>query len=81
MLENNLYSSIQSAYRERHSTKTALLKEQSDILSALDSGSETGLLMLDLSAAFDTIDKGILLHRLNSLYGISGDALVTFFLL
>ena len=39
MLDNNLYSSVQSAYRERHSTETALLKVQSDILTALDSGS------------------------------------------
>ena len=46
-----------------------------DILTALDSGSGAVLLMLDLSAAFDTIDHGILLSRLNSLYGISGDAL------
>ena len=53
----------------------ALLKVQSDILTALDSGSGAVLLMLDLSAAFDTIDHGILLSRLNSLYGISGDAL------
>ena len=75
MLDNNLYSSVQSAYRERHSTETALLKVQSDILTALDSGSGAVLLMLDLSAAFDTIDHGILLFRLNSLYGISGDAL------
>ena len=76
MLDNNLYSSVQSAYRERHSTETALLKVQSDILTALDSGSEEAvLLMLDLSAAFDTIDHGILLSRLNSFYGISGDAL------
>ena len=75
MLDNNLYSSVQSAYRERHSTETALLKLQSDILTALDSGSGAVLLMLDLSAAFDTIDHGILLSRLNSLYGISGDAL------
>ena len=75
MLDNNLYSSVQSAYREHHSTETALLKVQSDILTALDSGSGAVLLMLDLSAAFDTIDHGILLSRLNSLYGISGDAL------
>ena len=75
MLDNNLYSSVQSAYRERHSTETALLKVQSNILTALDSGSGAVLLMLDLSAAFDIIDHGILLSRLNSLYGISGDAL------
>ena len=75
MLDNNLYSSLQSAYRVRHSTETALLKVQSDILTALDSGSGAVLLMLDLSAAFDTIDHGILLSRLNSLYGISGDVL------
>ena len=75
MLDNNLYSSVQSAHRERHSTETALLKVQSDILTALDSGSGAVLLMLDLSAAFDTIDHGNLLSRLNSLYGISGDAL------
>ena len=75
MLDNNLYSSVQSASRERHSTETALLKVQSDILTALDSGSGAVLFMLDLSAAFDTIDHGILLSRLNSLYGISGDAL------
>ena len=55
MLDNNLYSSVQSANRERHSTKTALLKVQSDILTALDSGSGAALLMLDLSVAFDTI--------------------------
>ena len=75
MLDNNLYSPVQSAYRKRHSTETALLKVQSDNLTALDSGSGAALLMLDLSAAFDTINHGILLSRLNSLYGISGDAL------
>ena len=74
MLDNNLYSSVQSAYRERHSTETTFLKMQSDILTALDSGSGGVLLMLDLSAAFDTIDHSMLLSRLNSLYGISGNA-------
>ena len=75
MLDNNLYSSVQSAYMERYSTGTALLKVQSDILTVLDSGPGAVLLMLDLSAAFDTIEHGILLSRLNSLYGISEDAL------
>ena len=68
MLDNNLYSSV------RHSTETTFLKMQSDILTALDSGSGGVLLMLDLSAAFDTIDHSMLLSRLNSLYGISGNA-------
>ena len=39
MLDNNLYSSVQSPYRERHPTETTFLKMQSDILTALDSGS------------------------------------------
>ena len=68
MLDNNLYSSLQSEYKERHFTETALFKVQSDIMTALDSGLGA---VLDMSAAFDTIDHGILLSRLNSLYGIS----------
>ena len=75
MLGNNIYYSVQSAYVERHSTKTALLKVQSDILTALDSGSGAALLMLDLSSAFDIIDHAILLSILNSFYGISENAL------
>ena len=57
------------------STETALIKVQNDILSALDAGSSAILLMLDLSAAFDTIDHDILLSRLCSVYGITDDAL------
>ena len=58
-------------YRDSHSTETALIKVQNDILSALDSI----LLMLDLSAAFNTIDHDILLSRLCNVYGITGDTL------
>ena len=47
---------LQSAYRDKHSTETALIKVQNYILSTLDAGSSAILLMLDLSAAFDTID-------------------------
>ena len=73
--EHNLISFSQSAYRPFHSTETALLKVTSDILDSLDSSDISILTLLDLSAAFDTIDHQILLSRLNSLYGISGSAL------
>ena len=64
-----------SLFRDEHSTETALIKVQNDILSALDTGSSAILLMLDLSAAFDTIDNDILLSRVCNVYGITGNAL------
>ena len=75
LINNSLFDPLQSAYRDKHSTETALIKVQNDILSALDAGSPAILLMLDLSAAFDTIDHDILLSRLCNVYGITGDAL------
>ena len=62
MRENNLHEQMQSAYRQNHSTETVLLKVHSDILSAVDNGCVV-LVLLDLTAAFDTIDHGILLSR------------------
>ena len=56
----------QSAYRAYHSTETAVLKLLSDILLAVDNGDLAVLTLLDLSAAFDTVDYGILLHRILS---------------
>jgi hypothetical protein len=44
-------------------------------MRALDNGSSVILLLLDLSAAFDTIDHKILLHRLEHVFGIKGTAL------
>lgn len=65
----------QSAYKSHHSTETALLKVQSDLLMFLDKGCSAFLVLLDLSAAFDTIDHAILLSRLHTRYGISEVAL------
>ena len=70
-----MFDPLQSAYKDKHSTETALIKVQNYILSALNAGSSAILLMLDLSAAFDTIDHDILLSRLCNVYGITGDAL------
>ena len=72
---NNLSPPHQSAYRQYHSTETAVLKVFSDALVAADSGKITLLVLLDLSAAFDTVDHSILLQRLNSHFGFCGSAL------
>ena len=51
---NDLYEILQSAYRPLHSTETALLRVQNDTRRAVDSGAI--LVLLDLSAGFNTID-------------------------
>ena len=67
-----LYAKCQSAYRANHSCETALLRVQNDIMLALNDKKDVILVMLDLSAAFDTLDHDILLHRLKHRFGISG---------
>ena len=71
---NNLNSHYQSAYRPNHGIETALLKVQNELLSAIDNNRESLLVLLDMSAAFDTIDHNILL-RLRSRYNIGGTAI------
>jgi len=70
-----LMPELQSAYRANHSTETAVLSVLADILGALDRGDYAVLTLLDLSAAFDTVDHATLMRRLQITYGISGTAL------
>ena len=73
--KHKLHDNRQSAYRSFHSTETALLRVHHDIATALDNNSCSILVMLDLSAAFNVIDHGILYQRLEYTFGISGSAL------
>ena len=71
-----MYNVLQSAYKQFYSTETALLKVHNAVALNMDKGKVTAL--LDLSAAFDTIDHNILIKRLSVWYGISGTALSWF---
>ena len=70
-----LMPSLQSAYRVNHSTETAVFRVLVNILLALDRGDFAVLVILDLSAAFDTVNHTTLLRRLKCSYGICGTAL------
>ena len=70
-----LLPELQSAYRAFHSTETAVIKVLGDILRALDGGDLAALTLLDLSAAFDSVDHATLLRRLQTSYGIRGTVL------
>jgi len=74
----DLLPSLQSGFRPGHSTETAALRVLSDILGAVDSGDVAALVLLDLSAAFDTVDHAILYRRLQVSYGLGGPVLEWF---
>ena len=68
---NNLLPKFQSAYRKSHSTETALMKVLADLTNAIDDGQLALVAFLDLSAAFDTVDHQVLLHRMFTSYEVS----------
>ena len=78
LVRSGLYPLLQSAYRRYHSTETALVKLANDILLNMSSQRVTLLVLLDLSAAFDTVDHAILLKRLTTDFGIGRKALEWF---
>ena len=72
---NNVGEELQSAYRSIHSTETALLQVKTDIMTYLHQQEGVFVVLLDLSAAFDTVEHTILLNRMASEIGLTGTAL------
>lgn len=69
---NNLHCAAQSGYRPKHSCETLMVRMFNDILTSMEAKRTVALVLLDLSAAFDTVDHDILLKRLKDDYGLGG---------
>ena len=79
MVASGIYPLFQSTYRQYHSTETALLRVINDILLKVNSQDVTLLVLLDLSAAFDTVSHDELLDRLHNDVNLCGNALNWFY--
>ena len=75
---NHVHNKFQSGFRKGHSTETALVKVINDLRVSADNKNVSVLLLLDLTAAFDTIDHTILIQRLEHWIGLSFLALSWF---
>jgi len=78
LTSSNLLQSFQSSFRPGHSTETAVLWVLLDLLVAVDGGDVAALVLLDLSAAFDTVGDSILCKRLQLTFGLDGQVLAWF---
>ena len=76
--KNNLSELFQSANKKFHSMETALLRVHNDIDMAVDNQSSVILLLLDFSAAFNSVDHQILHSRLRTRFNIKGKVLECF---
>ena len=73
--EHHLLPDFQSAYRKGYSTKTSLMKMTNDILWSMERKQVTVVIVLNMSAAFDTIDHDLLLDILCKRFSIGETAL------
>ena len=74
LLSTNIFPDNQSAYRRLYSTETTLCAVMNSLVVNMDKGKCSVLILLDLSAAFDTVDHKLLLQDCNEV-GIVGNAL------
>ena len=57
--KNNILYKYQSGFRTKHSTDTCLSLLNDKVLAGTDDGMMTGMILIDLQKAFDTIDHDI----------------------
>ena len=67
LINNNLLDKYQSAYKENHSTTTALVEITNNIYKSMDNSEVTILVLLDYSKAFDCANHKLILAKLKSL--------------
>ena len=72
---HNLIPSFQSAYRPKHSCETSMVKLVNDLLCLMERKEATAVAVIDLSAAFDMVDRNILFNLLHETFGIGDKAL------
>ncbi len=73
---NDIFSSMLSAYRKKHSCQHVLIDLIEDWKSNLDNKSFVGAVLMDLSKAFDCLPHDLLLAKLKA-YGLSDEAAET----
>ena len=78
MITNILMEPMQSTYRKVHSPKTTLRHIHNDIVSAVDNRQGVCLILLDLSAAFDTVEHKMFLTFLREYVGLDRSSINLF---
>ena len=73
--KHSLFPIFQSAYRVNYSTETALVRLHNDMLRVIDSGEVGGLVLLDMSSAFDTVDHQVMIDVLRRRFDVRDAAL------
>ena len=75
---SDIFEPLQSGFSTHHSTESALLKVFNDLSSIVDSGNNAVVILLAITAAFDTVDHDVFIARLEQWAGVKGTSLQWF---